>query len=153
MKAKKELTHGELMATLFEHLNFPMSPPDLKKRIEHLIDRDFIERDPESANRYRYLAWAHNIFDDPFFAAFFIQTKKNIWKFTYHTTKDGSLFRVKWTLHRKESILRNTLLSKKHCYMFRYFQTNSQQTNWSTKHIVYIIIFRLCWNKQKKVKK
>lgn len=56
MKAKKELTHGELMATLFEHLNFPMSPPDLKKRIEHLIDRDFIERDPESANRYRYLA-------------------------------------------------------------------------------------------------
>lgn len=56
MKAKKELTHGELMATLFEHLNFPMSPPDLKKRIEHLIDRDFIERDPECANRYRYLA-------------------------------------------------------------------------------------------------
>ena len=57
MKAKKELTHGELMATLFEHLNFPMSPPDLKKRIEHLIDRDFIERDPECATRYRYLAW------------------------------------------------------------------------------------------------
>ena len=56
MKAKKELSHGELMATLFEHLNFPMSPPDLKKRIEHLIDRDFIERDPECANRYRYLA-------------------------------------------------------------------------------------------------
>ena len=56
MKSKKTLTHSELMAALFEHLKFPISPPDLKKRIEHLIDRDFIERDPENATKYRYLA-------------------------------------------------------------------------------------------------
>ena len=56
MKAKKELSHSELMASLFEHLHFPINPPDLKKRIEHLIDRDFIERDPDSSTRYRYLA-------------------------------------------------------------------------------------------------
>lgn len=56
MKAKKELSHSELMASLFEHLHFPISPPDLKKRIEHLIDRDFIERDPDCSTRYRYLA-------------------------------------------------------------------------------------------------
>ena len=56
MKAKKELSHSELMASLFEQLRFPITPPDLKKRIEHLIDREFIERDPDSATRYRYLA-------------------------------------------------------------------------------------------------
>ena len=148
MKAKKELTHGELMATLFEHLNFPMSPPDLKKRIEHLIDRDFIERDPESANRYRYLAWAHNIFDDPFFAAFFIQTKKTFevhishhkgWEFISGKMNDSP---------KRVDSTKYTPIEKKHCYMFRYFQTNSQHTNWSIKHTFYIIIFRLCWNKE-----
>jgi cullin-4 len=56
MKAKKELSHSELMASLFEQLRFPITPPDLKKRIEHLIDREFIERDPDCATRYRYLA-------------------------------------------------------------------------------------------------
>ena len=56
MKSKKSLTHSELMAELYKHLRFPITPPDLKKRIEHLIDRDFIERDPDNTTLYRYLA-------------------------------------------------------------------------------------------------
>ncbi|CAG5088020.1 Oidioi.mRNA.OKI2018_I69.PAR.g11705.t1.cds [Oikopleura dioica] len=56
MKSKKTLSHPELMAALFEQLKFPISPPDLKKRIEHLIDRDFIERDPNCATKYAYIA-------------------------------------------------------------------------------------------------
>lgn len=56
MKSKKVVSHTELISSLYEHLRFPITPPDLKKRIEHLIDRDFIERDPENATQYRYLA-------------------------------------------------------------------------------------------------
>jgi cullin-4 len=44
------------MAALFEQLKFPISPPDLKKRIEHLIERDFIERDPNCTTKYAYIA-------------------------------------------------------------------------------------------------
>ena len=32
-------------------------PGDLKKRIESLIDRDYMERDKESPNQYHYVAW------------------------------------------------------------------------------------------------
>lgn len=56
MKSKKVLSHPELMAALFEQLKFPISPHDLKKRIEHLIDRDFIERDPSCPTKYSYVA-------------------------------------------------------------------------------------------------
>jgi cullin-4 len=31
-------------------------PPDIKKRIESLIDREYLERDPGSSSVYRYLA-------------------------------------------------------------------------------------------------
>lgn len=31
-------------------------PADLKKRIESLIDRDYMERDKENANQYNYVA-------------------------------------------------------------------------------------------------
>ncbi len=32
-------------------------PTDLKKRIESLIDRDYMERDKDNANQYNYVAW------------------------------------------------------------------------------------------------
>jgi len=56
MKARKTLSHSILMAELFQQLKFPMKPADLKKRIESLIDREYLERDPTSASTYRYLA-------------------------------------------------------------------------------------------------
>lgn len=31
-------------------------PADLKKRIESLIDRDYMERDKENSNQYNYVA-------------------------------------------------------------------------------------------------
>lgn len=34
----------------------PFQPADLKKRIESLIDRDYMERDKENSNQYNYVA-------------------------------------------------------------------------------------------------
>jgi len=56
MKARKTLTHSLLISELFQQLKFPVKPPDLKKRIESLIDREYLERDPGSSSVYRYLA-------------------------------------------------------------------------------------------------
>lgn len=35
---------------------FNLQPADLKKRIESLIDRDYMERDKENPNQYNYIA-------------------------------------------------------------------------------------------------
>jgi len=56
MKARKSLSHSLLMSELFQQLKFPLKPPDLKKRIESLIDREYLERDPAAPSSYRYLA-------------------------------------------------------------------------------------------------
>lgn len=46
MKTRKTLTHNQLMAELYQQLKFPLKPADVKKRIESLIDREYLERDP-----------------------------------------------------------------------------------------------------------
>ena len=56
MKTRKTLTHVQLIAQTFEMLKFPAKSVDLKKRIESLIDREYIERDEQAANTYNYLA-------------------------------------------------------------------------------------------------
>lgn len=38
-------------------LKFPIKPADLKKRIESLIDREYLERDKNNPQIYNYLAW------------------------------------------------------------------------------------------------
>jgi cullin-4 len=48
MKMRKSLTHNLLITELYNQLKFPVKPPDLKKRIESLIDRDYMERDKVS---------------------------------------------------------------------------------------------------------
>jgi len=45
---RKSLTHNLLITELYNQLKFPVKPPDLKKRIESLIDRDYMERDKVS---------------------------------------------------------------------------------------------------------
>jgi hypothetical protein len=43
----------------YSALPFPVRlkhPPDIKKRIENLIEREFLERDPNDRKMYRYLA-------------------------------------------------------------------------------------------------
>ena len=56
MKARKTLTHSLLISELYAQLKFPLKPPDIKKRIESLIDREYLERDQGLSSVYRYLA-------------------------------------------------------------------------------------------------
>ncbi|XP_067298437.1 cullin-4A [Pseudorasbora parva] len=56
MKMRKTLSHNLLVSELYNQLKFPVKPADLKKRIESLIDRDYMERDKENANQYHYVA-------------------------------------------------------------------------------------------------
>ena len=50
MKTRKTLSHKLLVGELLVQLKFPMRPPDLKKRIESLIDREYLARDPDEPN-------------------------------------------------------------------------------------------------------
>ncbi|EDO35660.1 predicted protein [Nematostella vectensis] len=56
MKTRKTLSHTLLVSELYTQLKFPVKPTDLKKRIESLIERDYMERDKEIANQYHYVA-------------------------------------------------------------------------------------------------
>ncbi|KAF0973699.1 hypothetical protein FDP41_007086 [Naegleria fowleri] len=48
MKARKTLTHQQLLAEVLKQIRFPTTGQDIKKRIESLIDRDYLERDTNS---------------------------------------------------------------------------------------------------------
>ncbi|KAF7269567.1 hypothetical protein GWI33_017456 [Rhynchophorus ferrugineus] len=56
MKMRKTLSHNLLISELYNQLKFPVKPADLKKRIESLIDRDYMERDKDNPNQYNYVA-------------------------------------------------------------------------------------------------
>ncbi|XP_028036248.1 cullin-4B [Bombyx mandarina] len=56
MKMRKALSHNLLISELYNQLKFPVKPSDLKKRIESLIDRDYMERDKDNPNQYNYVA-------------------------------------------------------------------------------------------------
>jgi len=57
MKARKTLQHQQLISEVLSQLAFFKPNPKLiKRRIEALIDREYLERDPESTTTYRYLA-------------------------------------------------------------------------------------------------
>ncbi|XP_043818471.1 cullin-4B [Dromiciops gliroides] len=56
MKIRKALDHNLLISEAYNQLRFPVKPADLKKRIESLIDRDYMERDKENPNQYNYVA-------------------------------------------------------------------------------------------------
>lgn len=56
MKARKRLSHNELMSELLSQLRFPASAQDIKRRIESLIERDYLERDPDDNSIYNYVA-------------------------------------------------------------------------------------------------
>merc|ERR1712227_345215 len=56
MKARQRMNHQQLMSELATQLKFPARPADLKKRIESLIERDYLERDENNPQVYNYLA-------------------------------------------------------------------------------------------------
>ena len=56
MKARKTLSHNQLISELMVQLKFPTRAADLKKRIESLIEREYLARDTEDNSIYTYLA-------------------------------------------------------------------------------------------------
>jgi len=56
MKTRKSLSHQLLVSELLSQIKFPAVASDLKKRIESLIEREYLERDRGNAQVYNYLA-------------------------------------------------------------------------------------------------
>ena len=58
MKARKSLDHNNLIAEVAKQLNsrFRPTPQQIKKRIESLIERDYLERNRIDNKVYDYLA-------------------------------------------------------------------------------------------------
>ncbi|KAL0485346.1 cullin [Acrasis kona] len=59
MKARKTLPHQQLMAELLHQLRFPCKGSEIKKRIESLLDREYIERVTGGSDAnctYKYVA-------------------------------------------------------------------------------------------------
>jgi len=58
MKARKTLDHNNLIAEVVKQLSarFAVEPAFIKKRIESLIEREYIARDKENRRLYHYLA-------------------------------------------------------------------------------------------------
>lgn len=56
MKARKTMLHNALVNEIYEKVNFPASSAETKKRIESLIERDYLRRDKENPILYHYVA-------------------------------------------------------------------------------------------------
>ena len=56
MKARKTLSHTLLISELMTQLRFPARVSDLKKRIESLIEREYMARDKDDSSLYMYVA-------------------------------------------------------------------------------------------------
>lgn len=58
MKSRKTLEHNALMGEVVHQLQskFPVEPTFVKKRIEALIEREYLERDPNNRRVYNYKA-------------------------------------------------------------------------------------------------
>jgi len=58
MKARKTMKHAQLVGEVMQQLapRFKARPPDIKKRIEALIEQEYLERDAKDRGVYNYLA-------------------------------------------------------------------------------------------------
>ncbi len=56
MKARKTLAHRDLIGEVMAQLKFPAAAADIKKRIESLIEREYMERVEGDRSKYKYLA-------------------------------------------------------------------------------------------------
>ena len=56
MKTRKTLRHTELMSETMKQVKWPAEASDVKKRIESLIEREYMERGSEDRMVYNYLA-------------------------------------------------------------------------------------------------
>jgi cullin 3 len=56
MKARKQLDHNTLLEEVFKQCTlFKPQPQQIKLQIEHLIEREFLKRDPAQRNVYQYV--------------------------------------------------------------------------------------------------
>lgn len=55
MKQNRKLTHQELLLNIQDYLKIEIPILDFKKRVDSLIERDYIERDEEDTNLYLYV--------------------------------------------------------------------------------------------------
>nr|CAX82778.1 cullin [Schistosoma japonicum] len=56
MKTRKTIDHNSLLSEVYKHLQFPLKASDIKKRIENLIERDYMKRDSSNAAAYHYVS-------------------------------------------------------------------------------------------------
>ena len=58
MKMRKIMSYSALVAAIIDQLKSRFTPQiaNIKKSLESLIERDYIERDPNDAKSYRYIA-------------------------------------------------------------------------------------------------
>lgn len=56
MKARKKSVHSDLLEALRSQLKFLLQPNVIKKRIEGLIERDYLRRDDKNPNIYIYVS-------------------------------------------------------------------------------------------------
>ncbi len=56
MKTNKSMMHDKLYQNTMEALKYPLDISLFKKRINSLIERDYLKRDDDNMNLYHYLA-------------------------------------------------------------------------------------------------
>jgi Cullin protein neddylation domain len=56
MKMRKTLAHKLLVQEVMTQLRFQLTNADLKRRIDNLIEREFLERSSADSQVYNYLA-------------------------------------------------------------------------------------------------
>ena len=58
MKSRKTMKHVELISEVVQQLciRFKPQPPEIKKRIEALIEQEYLKRSEENRSTYEYLA-------------------------------------------------------------------------------------------------
>jgi len=56
MKSRKTLVHQQLMAQCLEQLRFDANPKQIKRRIQSLIESEYLERDQQNSSLYHYKA-------------------------------------------------------------------------------------------------
>lgn len=136
MKTRKILSHTLLITELFQQvinknlivfctvnenakifllfqLKFPIKPADLKKRIESLIDREYLERDKSNPQIYNYLAWLDWLNSIALY-------RQSFWTFLFHFLCTQNLYNMillgkYWNLFPKEPSVSIYLLLVYHC--------------------------------------
>jgi len=56
MKTRKTLGHTDLVNEALAQLRVPIKVPELKRRIDTLIEREYMKRDEQNQKLYHYLA-------------------------------------------------------------------------------------------------